>query len=143
MDNILKLVLGCLGIVGFLVMMIPSGDPLAPPPAAPAVTNGPAPQGAPLPSANPAAPLPAEPPKVEGFAVEDHDIASFGKPMVDPTPPGQRKTESGESEPGESPNGGQSSYPNFGPGGPGVAPRPSYPVASYPTMQPGSSEEDE
>lgn len=98
MDNILKLVFGCLALVGLIVMIIPNSDPLA------KHTDGQV-----LPPANPAAPAeqaivvpppppPGQPAKpatgntdANGFAVQDFDIQNFGQPMVDPTPPSERK----------------------------------------------------
>jgi hypothetical protein len=87
MDNILKLVLGCLGAVAVLVMLIPDGDPLSKKPAEAVATS---PVAAPSPANTPpAAPPTGTPESGSSFTVQDHDIASFGKPMVDPTPPGQ------------------------------------------------------
>ncbi len=96
MDNILKLIVGCLGLIGLVVMIIPNSDPLA----KKAEQNG----GLASPAGNAVGgpPPPPPPSAADGSAeapeqaadgnviVEDYDIASFGQPMVDPTPPGQR-----------------------------------------------------
>lgn len=114
MDNILKMVLGCLGISAVLVMFIPSENPL-PAPAEAAIANASDDQPAPLPSSEAAAPLPSnadQPGKVSGFAVDNHDIESFGQPMVDPTPPGQRTALENEDGPSDENENGRSSMRN-------------------------------
>jgi hypothetical protein len=88
MDNILKLIVGCLGLIGLIVMVVPNSDPLA---ATKVEVEGAAPivaAGAPPPPPTTTAPeAQAEPSE---FVVDDFDIDSFGQPMVDPTPPAQR-----------------------------------------------------
>ena len=88
MDNIQKMIVGCLGLVGLIVMIVPNSDPLA----AKKAEAGQATSDAPAPAPPP--PLPPQPPQVGntsgGFVVDDSDIANFGKPMVDPTPPSRR-----------------------------------------------------
>jgi hypothetical protein len=88
MDNILKLIVGCLGLIGLIVMVVPNSDPLAATKvevegAAPIVAAG-APPPPPTTTALEAQAEPSE------FVVDDFDIDSFGQPMVDPTPPAQR-----------------------------------------------------
>jgi hypothetical protein len=89
MDNIQKMIVGSLGLVGLIVILVPNSDPLA----AKKVEVGQVTAGAPAP-VPPPPPLPEQPAQVGntsgGFVVDDSDIANFGKPMVDPTPPGQR-----------------------------------------------------
>jgi hypothetical protein len=92
MDNILKLIVGCLGLVGLIVMIVPNSDPLVSKPAktgeTPAVAS--APSNAAVPPPPPAMEAtPQEQANPGEFAVDDYDIANFGQPMVDPTPPGQ------------------------------------------------------
>ena len=86
MDNIQKMIVGSLGLVGLIVMLVPNSDPLATKKA----EVGEVTAGVPA----PAPPPPPQPAPVGGasggFIVDDSDIANFGKPMVDPTPPGQR-----------------------------------------------------
>ena len=87
MDNILKLTVGCLGLVGLIVIVVPNSDPLA---ATKVEAEGTAPiagAGAPPPPTATAPEAQAEPSE---FVVDDFDIDSFGQPMVDPTPPAQR-----------------------------------------------------
>jgi hypothetical protein len=96
MDNILKLIVGCLGLVGLVVMIIPNSDPLAnkkddvtsATPASPDATA--AANGAPLPPPPPPDPNATQQADTDNVVVEDYDIGSFGQPMIDPTPPGQR-----------------------------------------------------
>lgn len=96
MDNILKLIVGCLGLVGLIVMIVPNSDPLASTKdggeetataAAPPIGTA----GAPPP---PPAPAPGPTPDGQAnqseFVVDDYDINNFGQPMVDPTPPARR-----------------------------------------------------
>jgi hypothetical protein len=103
MDNILKMVLGCLGVVGLLVMMIPQGNPLEQKPSAVPTAAAPIP----APAATPPTPPPPAPPAngSSGFKIEDHDIANFGQPMVDPTPPGQRQQQQEQNNPQPGPYG--------------------------------------
>lgn len=96
MDNIAKLVLGVLGVVGLILMMIPQGNPLADK-GAPAAVSGPAPED-----------IPDELPKNEPVTaaasdanVPAQDINSFGQPMMDPTPPGQRQAQQQQQQPGQ------------------------------------------
>lgn len=90
MDNIQKMIVGSLGLVGLIVLIVPNSDPLASKKTEVGQANSV--QGAPP----PAVPPPPLPPPAQGgtasggFVVDDSDIANFGKPMVDPTPPGQR-----------------------------------------------------
>jgi hypothetical protein len=114
MDEISKLVFGCVALVGLVVMIIPNSDPLASK-NADAAANG----------AVPPPPLVAETPVVPpspiagasgdvgtgagtgGFAVEDYSVGTFGQPMVDPTPPGQRnavQTAAPQQQPAPNPN---------------------------------------
>jgi hypothetical protein len=99
MDNILKLIVGCLGLVGLIVMIVPNSDPLAskkvgaegiPPAAINSSDAAPAPP--------PPAAAPQDQDNASGFVVEDYDINNFGKPMVDPTPPGQRNQNTQQQE---------------------------------------------
>ena len=88
MDNIQKMIVGSLGLVGLVVMVVPNADPLA-------SKKAEAEQAAAMaPPVSPPAPLqPATAPNAQpsgGFVVDDSDIANFGKPMVDPTPPAER-----------------------------------------------------
>ena len=109
MDNILKLIFGCLGLVALIVMIVPNSDPLA--------SNNAENQGAPPISSAPppgeAAPPPpyAEPAQSQNsegeFVVDDYDIASFGQPMVDPTPPGQRSLISQQQQQAQQQQNGQ------------------------------------
>ena len=89
MDNILKLTVGCLGVVGLIVMMVPNSDPLA----GTGATNAPPISGT-APTSNipppPSSVPPTEQKKPSEFVVDDYNIGSFGEPMVDPTPPAQR-----------------------------------------------------
>lgn len=89
MDNILKLTVGCLGVVGLIVMMVPNSDPLA----VTGATNTPSISGtAPISDtqAPPSSGFQTEQKKPSEFVVDDYNIGSFGEPMVDPTPPAQR-----------------------------------------------------
>lgn len=101
MDNILKLIVGCLGLVGLIVMIVPNSDPLA--------SKKVGAEGIPPASINPTGEATAPPPpppaaapqdqdNASGFVVEDYDINNFGKPMVDPTPPGQRNQNTQQQE---------------------------------------------
>ncbi len=102
MDNISKLVFGCLSLVGLAVMVIPNSDPLA---AGNGAKPAPGPMVPPPPPMGPPSAPPAPPPGVNGsnngnngntnggFVVEDYNIDNFGEPMVDPTPPSQRNTQ--------------------------------------------------
>lgn len=88
MDNILKLTVGCLGLVGLIVMVVPNSDPLA---ATKAQAEGATPivgAGAPAPPPTTAAPEVQAAPSE--FVVDDYDIGNFGQPMIDPTPPADR-----------------------------------------------------
>ena len=88
MDNILKLTVGCLGLVGLIVMVVPNSDPLA---ATKAEAEGTAPIiGAGAPPPPPTTAAPEEQAAPSEFVVDDYDIGNFGMPMVDPTPPAQR-----------------------------------------------------
>lgn len=115
MDNILKLIVGCLGLVGLIVMIVPNSDPLAKNKAKNAVEAAP--------SADPAAagapPPPPPPPdpnaatqtqtNANNVVVEDYNIGNFGQPMIDPTPPGQRNQQPAQQLPQQLPqqyNGG-------------------------------------
>jgi hypothetical protein len=139
MDNILKLVVGCLGAVAVLVMLIPNGDPLTKKPGASVDT---APAAAPSPAdAPPVAPPTSVPESGGSFTVQDHDIASFGKPMVDPTPPGQASEQQIQPSSNE---GSSSSAPaqNIVPG-PGYGAPPQIPAkpAPVPQAQQGTSDD--
>lgn len=96
MDNILKLIVGCLGLVGLIVMIVPNSDPIAKSKAKNAVeaapTTDPAAAGTPPPPPPPPDPNAAAQTQADAdnVIVEDYDIGSFGQPMIDPTPPGQR-----------------------------------------------------
>jgi hypothetical protein len=98
MDNILKLTVGCLGLVGLIVMIVPNSDPLASTSENPgdiATVSGP-PPGSPNAAPPPPPPPPGQQIPPDGqdnkseFATDDYDIATFGQPMVDPTPPAER-----------------------------------------------------
>lgn len=128
MDNIAKLVLGTLGFIGFVAVIIPKGNPLQPPPA-PAVATVPA-----QPSVAENAPPPA--PAVTTNSVEqaknpvaDNDIPAFGQPMLDPTPPGQKRDNAaneGNGEPGAQ-VGNLPAYtlPDYSPSTTGIPPQPA------------------
>jgi hypothetical protein len=81
MDNIQKMIVGSLGLVGLIVILVPNSDPLA----AKKTEVGQVTPGTPAPALPP--PLPPQPAEVGntsgGFVVDDSDIAN-------PTPPGQR-----------------------------------------------------
>jgi hypothetical protein len=93
MDNIQKLIIGSLGLVGLIVMIVPNSDPLASkkaeaegaPPVAASESNDAAPSPQPVETT-----APDDQTNSSEFVVDDYDISSFGQPMVDPTPPGQR-----------------------------------------------------
>jgi hypothetical protein len=103
MDNILKLIVGCLGLVGLVVMIIPNSDPLAKKREQNGMANAPAGNavaGPPPPPAAAAGTAEAPAQQDDGnVIVEDYDIASFGQPMVDPTPPGQRNQQQVQQQP--------------------------------------------
>lgn len=86
MDNIAKLVLGVVGMIGLLVLMIPQGNPLAD-----KGTTEPAAVVAPDPIPNEAPPN--EPETVTTVNAPIQDISAFGQPMLDPTPPGQKQSQ--------------------------------------------------
>jgi hypothetical protein len=118
MDNIAKLVLGTVAFIGLLVLIIPEGNPLPnkpgaapaseapqpaktsetlpPPPPAPAATNG---------DSN-------ESTKTETSAPE---MAPFGQPMLDPTPPGARQANQQGQNNQEGGNQGGQNGGNYGP----------------------------
>ena len=100
MDNILKLIFGCLGLVGLIVMIVPNSDPLASTkPNAEGATPIASVQGAPPPQPTVAeATTRQDQPNPSEFVVDDYDIGSFGQPMVDPTPPGQRNQNTQEPQ---------------------------------------------
>ena len=73
MDNILKLLLGVLGVAGVLAMLTPSNESVVPP--------------VPEPSVEVASPVnKAAPPDKALFAEPDDAITKFGEPMIDVTP---------------------------------------------------------
>lgn len=88
MDNILKLVVGVVAVIGLIVLMIPEGDPLS--------SKGAAAEGKLPPSADEgedeAVPPKNVPPDPVGTAPQEQ-ITNFGQPMFDPTPPGQKALE--------------------------------------------------
>lgn len=94
MDKILKLILGCLGMIGVIVMIIPNSDPLAKKDGGADVPTEPVAQNASV--APPPPPPPPPDPNANAQAgsndvvVEDYGIGNFGDPMVDPRPPGER-----------------------------------------------------
>lgn len=113
MDNIGKLVLGLVAVIGLIVLIIPQGNPLE--------DKGAAAQEAPknLPPPDNGndeddggverAPGEAEAAKPVTPATTD-DAITFGQPMMDPTPPGQRAVQQQQqmaqqqqSQPGGSP----------------------------------------
>ncbi len=118
MDNIQKMIVGSLGLVGLIVMLVPNSDPLA----AKKAEVGQATADAPALAPPPPPPLPSQPPQVGetsgGFVVDDSDIANFGKPMVDPTPPGQRNQQGPQEQIQQQPSNGmtqtQSGPGNYG-----------------------------
>ena len=99
MDNIQKMIVGCLGLIGLVVLIVPNKDPLASnqaganeaPLLAETASDG---QTPPAPPPPPPPPTPSENSDTQAepstFVVEDYDIGTFGQPMMDPTPPGQR-----------------------------------------------------
>jgi hypothetical protein len=114
MDNIAKLVLGVVGVIGLIVLMIPQGNPLTDKGPETAVAVG-APD-----------PIPNEAPKNEPDAVTPinaptQDISAFGQPMLDPTPPGQRQVQNQPTSP--PPSGNEGNYSSQEP----VAPYPANP----------------
>ena len=93
------MIVGCLGLIGLVVLIVPNKDPLASNQAganeAPLLTETPSgTQTAAPPPPPPPPPNPSEDggqqPEPSNFVVEDYDIGTFGQPMMDPTPPGQR-----------------------------------------------------
>ena len=136
MDEISKLVFGCVALVGLVVMVIPNSDPLASGNAVKPVESAAIP---PPPNIAPAASVPPAPMTGDSsggssssFVVEDYNIGKFGDPMVDPTPAGQRNSnvqqQSGGVPPppnyqGETPPPQTQSIPQSGPGIP-VPPPP-------------------
>lgn len=94
MDNILKLIVGCLALVGLIVMIVPNSDPLASTKAETQnvgpITGSPSDTNAPPPPPPVETSVQQDPAAPSEFIVDDYDVASFGQPMVDPTPPGQR-----------------------------------------------------
>jgi hypothetical protein len=118
MDNIQKMIVGSLGLVGLIVMLVPNSDPLA----AKKTEVGQATADAPVLVPPPPPPLPSQPSQVGetsgGFVVDDSDIANFGKPMVDPTPPGQRNQVGSQEQIQQQPSNGmaqaQSGPGNYG-----------------------------
>ncbi len=136
MDNIQKMIAGCLGLAGLIVMVVPNSDPLASTKDeavdAPAIANG-APGG---PGAMPPPPPPqaAAPEQLDAnseFVVNDYDVNNFGQPMVDPTPPGQREFNAQQQQ--QAANQGNNNGPPVlggNPQGP-AGPPPPPPVAGY------------
>lgn len=77
MDNILKLLLGVLGVAGLLAMLTPSKESVAPP--------------VPEPSAEIASPVnEAAPPDEALFEKPGDEIIKFGEPMIDVSPIGEK-----------------------------------------------------
>jgi hypothetical protein len=131
MDNILKMVLGVLAFAGILVMVIPSGNPLAPQDRMAAIDiPPPAPADAAPPAASSAS---IDDKKEDKFAVKDKDIASFGQPMVDPTPLGQQQQAPANSQPNY-PQISQMVQQNMQPTVNPNAAVPSNPNMAYPNM---------
>jgi hypothetical protein len=126
MDNILKLVLATLGLVGLLVMLIPSGNPLPPPPGS--VVENATPSPPPVETAAPPAPSSDGTSESGGFVVDDNDVANFGKPMVDPTPPGQAQNPNQQPQ-----SNGEPPVSETGQAAPGYTPQPAYPSNANPT----------
>jgi hypothetical protein len=95
MDNIAKLVLGTVSLIGMVVLMIPEGDPLIKSPTAVAAAPSGAVPPQPAQTATSIAPQPASetPPPQPNLSQSDDQIA-FGQPMFDPTPPGERARQS-------------------------------------------------
>ena len=89
MDNILKLTVGCLGVVGLIVMMVPNSDPIAATKAEVVSATPIVGAGTPPPPITIAA-APEDQTAPSEFVVEDYNIGNFGQPMVDPTPPAQK-----------------------------------------------------
>jgi hypothetical protein len=96
MDNIAKLVLGMLALVGLIILMIPQGNPLTDKGAQAAVTV-PAPEDIPD-EVPPNDPVVATAPNAN---VPVQDVNAFGQPMMDPTPPGQRQAQQQQQQPGQ------------------------------------------
>ena len=89
MDNILKLTVGCLGVAGLIVMIVPNSDPIAATKAEVVSATPIVSAGTPPPPITIAA-APEDQAAPSEFVVEDYNIGNFGQPMVDPTPPAQR-----------------------------------------------------
>ena len=89
MDNIQKMIVGCLVLVGLIVMILPNSDPLASKKSE-ADQTSPADETLPPPPPPPLAQPSGDGTASGNFVVNDSDIANFGKPMVDPTPLGER-----------------------------------------------------
>jgi hypothetical protein len=82
MDNILKILLGVLGLAALIAMLVPSENPVAP--------SSPAPIAAPAPSSE-VPPVPQNPvsPTIDAPAQEPSDdltIGPIGEPTIDGTP---------------------------------------------------------
>ena len=114
MDNIQKMIVGCLGLIGLVVMIVPNKDPLASnqaganeaPLLAETASDG---QTPPAPPPPPPPPAPSENSDTQSepstFVVEDYDIGTFGQPMMDPTPPGQRNQQAQQQNTNATTNG--------------------------------------
>jgi hypothetical protein len=144
MDEISKLVFGCVALVGLVVLIIPNSDPLASSKGAQPVAGAAIPPPPNIPSGPAAAPAPivgeSSGGSSSGFAVEDYNLSKFGDPMIDPTPQGQRST-NGPANGYQ--NQGVPPPPNIGQGesmpppGQGIPPgAPGIPIAPPPMVQP-------
>lgn len=102
MDNIQKMIAGCLALVGLIVLIVPNSDPLASKKLEAgqvASADGvPAPPPPPPPASTPPPAANNNGEESGGFVVNDSDIANFGKPMVDPTPLSERTQPGGQEQ---------------------------------------------
>jgi hypothetical protein len=129
MDNIAKMVLGMLAIVGLVIMIIPQGNPLADKGTPPAAV-GPVPDD--IPDELPQQSDPAEAPAPTAN-LPAQDVTAFGQPMMDPTPPGQKAQQQQQQNPNQSQqtaNEGNGVNPEL------VAPYPANPTLGAPNYDP-------
>lgn len=134
MDNIAKLVLGVVALIGLLVLMIPQGDPLNSDAPTTAVVAAAAADAA----AGPPDPIPNEAPQNEPDAAGANTaptqaIPAFGQPMLDPTPAGDRQIQQQQQQQAQQPlAGNEGNYT----GEESVAPFPANPAGGAPPAIP-------